>query len=102
MKKNTPKKPDVSKGRTLIWPVFFCVIFCQLMVYTWVRTESTQTIFRISHARGIYESKVSYHNELLVEKGRLTSDERITRIARTHLNLSGNTMEQTIYFSGAE
>lgn len=80
--------------------IIICLIFCELLVYTWVRTETTQTILQVSKAQEMLVEKQSYQRALSLEKERLKSDDRITRIAKTKLNLSKNTLEQTIYFSG--
>jgi hypothetical protein len=84
------------------WIAVIVVLFCELLAYTWVRTESTQTILRVSRAQEIHREKISYHKALSVERDRLNSDERITRIAKTRLNLSGDTLGQTVYFSGEQ
>lgn len=84
------------------WLLIIMVIFCLLLTYTWVRTESTQTILRITQAREAHSQKISYNKALLVEKERLMSDERITRIAKTRLGLLDDTTGQTIYFSGED
>lgn len=82
------------------WLVLILILFGELMGHTWVRTESTQTILRISQAQAGIAKKLSYRNALAVERDRLKSDDRITRIARTHLNLSTDISLQTIYLSG--
>ncbi|WP_457553738.1 hypothetical protein [Desulfobacula sp.] len=82
------------------WLAIICLIFFELLIYTWVRTESTQTILRVSKAQAMYINKASYHKALSVERDRLKSDDRITRIAKSRLNLSTDTLAQTIYFSG--
>ncbi|MCK5695381.1 MAG: hypothetical protein KAH62_02045 [Desulfobacula sp.] len=69
------------------------------MVYTWVRTESIQTILRVSREQEVSAKKTSYRKALSVERDRLKSDDRITRIARTRLNLFTDTVNQTIYLS---
>lgn len=80
--------------------IIICLIFCELLVYTWVRTETTQTILQVSKAQEMLVEKQSYQWALSLERERLKSDDRITRIAKTKLNLLKNTLEQTIYFSG--
>lgn len=99
IKNNIPQRPVKPQKGGLSWLLVIGIIFCQLLTYTWVRTESTQTILRISKARSIHAQKTSYNKALAVEKQRLKSDERITRIARTRLDLSIETSGQTIYFS---
>jgi cell division protein FtsL len=82
------------------WLALILVLFCELMVHTWVRTESTQAILRISQAQAEITKKASYGKALAVERDRLKTDSRITRIARTRLGLSTNIFNQTIYLSG--
>ncbi|WP_300461354.1 hypothetical protein [Desulfobacula sp.] len=84
------------------WMIAICLIFCELLVHTWVRTESTHTILRVSEAQERYIQKMSYHKALSMERDRLKSDGRITRIAKTRLNLSIDTLDQTIYLSGED
>lgn len=79
------------------WILIIAIIFCELLTYTWIRTESTQTILRVSKAQEAFIKKTSYHKALSVERDRLKSDDRITQIARTRLNLSTDTSSQTIY-----
>ncbi len=92
----SPKKVEPQKIGFL-WLVIISLIFIELLVYTWIRTESTQTILRVSKARAAHIEKVSYNKALNVERDRLKSDDRITRIAKTRLNLSNDTLDQTIY-----
>lgn len=84
------------------WLALILVLFCELMVHAWVRTESIQAIVRISNAQTGITTSLSYGRALSVERDRLKSDERITRIARTHLGLSPDTFSQTIYLSGED
>ena len=81
------------------WFVIICIIFGELLTYTWIRTESTQTILKISSNQKLLVKKNSYRKALSIERDRLKSDDRITRIARTRLDLLTDTMNQTIYFS---
>src|SRR3989339_1674889 len=87
--------PKKNKGS--LWLLIIFIIFSELMVYTWIRTESTQTLLRISAAEDRLLQKRSYYKTLLAEKEVLKSDARITRIAKNRLNLSTATMKQTIY-----
>jgi cell division protein FtsL len=98
IKNNIPRKIMPPKKAGLHWIVIICIIFCELLAYTWVRTESTQTILQISTLQKTLTEKGAYQKALSVERNRLKSDERITRIAKTRLNLSTVTMNQTIYF----
>lgn len=97
MTPNTLKKNTPPPKRHLYWLIIIGIIFSELLVYTWVRIESTQTILRISKARGKIIEKISYQKALSIERVRLKSDDRITRIAKTRLNLLNDTSTQTIY-----
>jgi hypothetical protein len=94
----SPKKVEPQKAG-FRWLVLIGLLFIELLVYTWVRTESTQTILRVSKARAEHIKKTSYGKALSVERDWLKSDERITRIAKNLLDLSVDTLEQTIYIS---
>ena len=98
IKNNIVRKVIQPEKARFHWFVIICIIFCELLMYTWVRTESTQTILQISSAQKLLEKKISYQKELSVERGQLKSDDRITTIARTQLNLISDTLNQTIYF----
>ena len=82
------------------WLALIAVLFCELMVHAWVRTESSQTIVKISNAQVGITKAISYGKALSLERDRLKSDTRITKIARTRLGLSTDTFNQTIYLSG--
>jgi len=84
------------------WIVIISIIFCQFLTYTWIRTESTQTILEMSSARTQLAQKASYQKALLIERERLKSDDRITRIAKTRLNLLTDTLSQTIYLPASQ
>jgi len=100
IKNNLRQKALPPQKAGFCWIAVIFLIFCELLAYTWVRTESTQTILRVSHAQEMLIDKKSYHKALMVERDRLSSDDRITKIAKTKLNLSTDTLKQTIYFSG--
>jgi hypothetical protein len=102
IKNNTIKKNTKPQTRGLAWIIIICVIFGELLTYTWIRTESTHTILRVSAAQGALVRKISYNKALSVERDRLKSDDRITRIAKSKLNLSTDTSNPTIYLSGDE
>lgn len=101
IKNNIPPKNIQAKKPGLCWFVIISIIFCELLVYTWIRTESTQTILRVSREQEVFSKKTSYRKALSVERDRLKSDDRITRIAKTRLNLFTDTVNQTIYLSGS-
>ncbi len=82
------------------WLLIIGIIFCELLIYTWIRTESTQASIRVSKYRDSLAQQNSYFKALSVERDRLRSDDRITKIAKTRLNLSTDTSNQTIYLPG--
>ncbi|MCM2285405.1 MAG: cell division protein FtsL [Desulfobacula sp.] len=96
------KSPIPKKNTGSLWLLIIFILFVELMAYTWIRTESTQALLRISQAEERLLEKRSYHKALLAEMEWLKSDARITRIARNRLNLSTVTMGQTIYLSGED
>jgi cell division protein FtsL len=102
IKNNIIKKNAKPQTRGLTWIIFICLIFGELLAYTWVRTESTHTILRVSKAQENLVWMKSYNKALSVERDRLKSDDRITRIAKSKLNLSTDTSNPTIYLSGDE
>ncbi|CCK79379.1 MULTISPECIES: hypothetical protein [Desulfobacula] len=102
LKNNIHRKADQIQKAGFHWIIIICLIFCELLVHTWIRTESTHTILRVSKAQGEYSKKISYQKALSVERDRLKSDDRITRIAKTRLSLSTHTLDQTIYLSGED
>jgi len=93
------KNPIPKKSTGSLWLLIIFILFAELMAYTWIRTESTQALLRISRTEERLLGERSYHKALLAEKEWLMSDARITRIARNRLNLSTVTLEQTIYLS---
>ncbi|MEH0022730.1 MAG: cell division protein FtsL [Desulfobacter sp.] len=82
------------------WFALILVLVCGFMAQAWIRTESTQTMLRISKAQAALQKQQSYGKALGLERDRLKSDSRITRIARTHLGLSSDIFDRTIYLSG--
>jgi hypothetical protein len=100
--KKMMKIPMPPKSKGTIWLLIIFIIFAELMTYTWIRTESTHALLRISKAEEQLLEKRSRHKTLLAEKEWLKSDARITQIAKNRLNLSTVTMKQTIYLSGEE
>jgi hypothetical protein len=99
VKNNTAKKTNTQHKSGFPWIIIICLIFCELLTYTWIRTESTHTILQISRSLDEYTQKASYTKALLLERERLNSDDRITRIARTRLHLTSDTIEQTVYLT---
>lgn len=84
------------------WLVLISILLCELLFYTWVRVESTQTVFRISKAQYDQKEIKSYNEALSLEKATLISPERISKIARSELNLSIPRPDQIIYLYGED
>ena len=82
------------------WLILILILFGEFLGQAWVRTESTQTILRISRAQAVIAEKRSYQRALSLERDRLKSDARITDVARNKLGLSTHALSQTIYLSG--
>lgn len=97
---NIPKKIARPQKSGFKWIVLLSVIFLELMAYTWVRTESTQTTLRISKAQSAYAKKTAYFNALRVERDWLKSDEWITKTAKDNLDLNSDTLNQIVYLTG--
>ena len=87
------KKQYAFQGKWLLLIIFF--IF-ELLFYTWIRVEITRTGRRISQAQQFQKEKKAYQSELMVEKERLSSPERIMTIARDNLDLHTPSPEQII------
>lgn len=94
--------PILKKNTGSLWLLIIFILFAELMAHTWIRTESTQALLRISKSEERLLEKRSYHKALLAEMEWLKSDARITRIARNRLNLTTVTMDRTIYLSGED
>ena len=82
------------------WFALILVLVCESMAHAWIRTESTQAMIRISQAQTQIQTTISYKKALWLERDRLKSDVRITRIARTRMGLTSEVSEKTIYLPG--
>ncbi len=82
------------------WFALILVLVCESMAHAWIRTESTQAMIRISQAQTQIQTTISYRKALWLERDRLKSDVRITRIARTRMGLTSEVSEKTIYLPG--
>ena len=93
------QKRTAQKTRTtgVKWLILICILFGELLVHTWVRTESTQAILDISSAQARLSALLSYQRELTLERARLRSDDRIIRIAGSQLKMTSDVFNQTIY-----
>ncbi len=99
--KNQSARKQIKPQRVgFRWLIIIGIIFSELLVYTWVRTESSQASIRVSRHRDSLAQQASYLKAISVERDRLRSDDRITKIAKTRLNLSTDTSKQTIYLPG--
>ncbi len=97
-KKNTPrKKQSTFQGK---WLIIIIIFIFELLFYTWIRVEITTTGKEISKAQGRQKEKRAYQSELIVEKERLSSPERIMTIARDNLDLHTPAPEQIINMDG--
>jgi hypothetical protein len=95
--KNLHHKGIQKKNTGLIWLVLIAILFAELFIYTWIRTESTHTAFRISKAKAQLSNKQSYTEALLVEREWLKSYAQLTEIAKKHFKLSPVTLDRVIY-----
>ncbi len=100
IKNQITQKQILPQRQGFRWLLIIGIIFCELLLYTWIRTESTQASIRVSKYRDSLAQQNSYYKALSVERDRLKSDDRITRIAKTRLKLSTDTAKQTIYLPG--
>ncbi|MDT8379747.1 MAG: cell division protein FtsL [Desulfotignum sp.] len=81
----------------LKWVVVLSVLFGELLLHTWIRTGATQVTLEISLAQSQLSDLLSYQKELTLERDRLKSDNRIIGIARTHLGLTEEVFNQTLF-----
>lgn len=68
----------------------------ELLVYTWSRVQYTQAGYDISRAVREQERLRAVKEELELERARLLSPERLTRIAETSMGLSRPTNRQMV------
>ncbi|MBI9090419.1 MAG: cell division protein FtsL [Desulfobacterium sp.] len=89
-------KQEIKKipGRWLVILLFF---LCELFIYTGMRVECTRKGFQISQAEQVRKRSESYRKELIIERERLGSPERIATIARTRLGLYMPKQGQVVY-----
>ena len=79
------------------WVAIIFILFSLLLAYTWTRTETTQTMLRLSEAQRSLSEKMSYQKALSIERDRLKSDSRIIGIASRKLNLFKGSPGQIVY-----
>lgn len=99
VKNNIPARRTRSHQNGFRWLMIISIVFCGLLTHTWIRTESTQTMIRISEAEKKLLKMLSYQKELSLEIDHLKSEDRIRRIARSRLDLLRDIGENTHYIS---
>ena len=90
-------KNGASQKTVFHWFILIGIVFFQILAHTMIRTESTQTILRISKTQERLDKIISYTKELALEREQLMSDGRITRIGLEQLGLKAAQLNQTIY-----
>ena len=93
-KRVTQKK---EQKRPTKWLILILVFLFQLFFYTLIRLESSQARTQISQLQIQKQRLRANTNVLIVEKERLSSPERILKIARSSLNLSTPFADQVFY-----
>lgn len=63
------------------------VFICQLLVYTWSRVQCVRIGYAISREIENHQKLIEIQNRLKIELARLRSPERISKIARSELEL---------------
>lgn len=96
---SAPKQKPGKGGR---WIVIIILLICELFVYTTIRLESIHTKHEIDRAETETSKLASRTTALIVEKERLGSPERITKIAKSRLNMSMPASDQVIYIEQHE
>lgn len=81
----------------LFWLIFFLVLFWELIINIWIRTESTQSQLELAQNRVQLEKLLTYNKALGLELDRLKSEARITDIAKKTLGLISELNSPIIY-----
>jgi cell division protein FtsL len=80
-----------GKGHTFkilaFWIFMLTVFICQLLVYTWSRVQCVRIGYEISREMENHQKLMEIQNRLKIEAARLRSPERISKIARSKLEL---------------
>ncbi|AOY59555.1 MAG: cell division protein FtsL [Desulfococcus sp.] len=94
------KKP---KGQTykiaIFWVLILFLFICQLLVYTWSRVQCIRIGYEISREMENHQKLIEIQNRLKIEMARLRSPERISKIARSKLELVIPSPDQKKAFS---
>ncbi|MCP4022726.1 MAG: hypothetical protein GY729_12855 [Desulfobacteraceae bacterium] len=101
-KPNTIKKPGLQKSHRALWSAVILMLFCELLFYTWIRVEATHNAFNITKLQENLAKATSYQAALVLEKERLNSLDRISKIAVSKLALSLDTTGKIIYLTEEE
>lgn len=97
IKNKIPKKQLPPPRAGFRWLFVIVVLFSLLLIHAWVRTETTQTMIRITEIEKSLLDATRYQRELQLEIDSLRSEERIRRIAIGQLNLVRDNGENTHY-----
>lgn len=93
--KRVKQKKEVK--RPTKWLLLTLFFLFQLFFYTLIRLESSHTRGEISRLQQEGQRLKANTSVLTIEKERLSSPERILKIARSDLNLSTPTADQVFY-----
>ena len=88
-----------SKKTPVKWLVVIAFFLCELLIYTGTRIECLQMRYRIASAMERHQKQEVYKKALVIEMERLSSPERISRIARTRLNFSMPDHDRIVYLT---
>lgn len=71
----------------IFWVLILTVFIGQLMIHTWSRMQCVRIGYEISREMENHQKLLEIQNRLKIEIARLRSPERISRIARSKLEL---------------
>ncbi len=85
---NAGKRPAGHTLKILIfWVLMLSVFMGQLLIYTWSRVQCVRVGYEISREMENHQKLIEIQNRLKIELARLRSPERISKIARSKLEL---------------
>ena len=100
---NNVKKPVPAPIRIRwYWFVIIFVLFVEFLGHVVIRTETTQSMIRITRAQKELVKQQRYQKALNVEVDRLKSEDRIRRIAESKLELVRDPGTKVYYISGTK
>ncbi len=94
--------PKKEQKRPTKWLILTLIFLSLLFFYTLIRLESSNARTEISRLQMQKQGLKAKTSVLIIEKERLSSPERILRIARTELNLSTPSADQVFYIDSSE